>query len=85
MICVCYTDANTGKVTKVPKELINESSDFSDKWVQLINPDEREIEFIASKTGIYSASDELICVDGKTYGAASYRRLQGEKRLSFRP
>lgn len=54
MICVCYTDANTGKVTKVPKELINESSDFSDKWVQLINPDEREIEFIASKTGIYS-------------------------------
>ena len=54
MICVCYTDANTGKVTKVPKELINESSDFSNKWVQLINPNEREIDFIASKTGIYS-------------------------------
>ena len=52
MICVCYTDAKNGRVTKVPKDLINESSDFSDKWVQLINPDEREIEFIASKTGI---------------------------------
>ena len=54
MIGVCYTDANSGRVTKVPKELINESSDFSNKWVQLINPDEREIEFIASKTGIFS-------------------------------
>lgn len=54
MICVCYTDANTGRVTKVPKELINESSDFSNKWIQLINPDEREIDFIASKTGIFS-------------------------------
>lgn len=54
MIGVCYTDINSGRVTKVPKELINESSDFSNKWVQLINPDEREIEFIASKTGIFS-------------------------------
>lgn len=54
MIGVCYTDANSGRVTKIPKELINESSDFSNKWVQLINPDEREIEFIASKTGIFS-------------------------------
>ena len=52
MISVCYTDVKTGKVTKIPKELINESSDFSDKWIQLINPDEREIDFIASKTGI---------------------------------
>ena len=52
MISVCYTDTKTNKVTRVPKELINESSDFSDKWIQLINPDEREIDFIASKTGI---------------------------------
>ena len=52
MIGVCYTDERSGRVTKIPKELINESSDFSDKWIQLINPDEREIDFIASKTGI---------------------------------
>ena len=52
MIGVCYTDPNSGRVTKIPKELINESSDFSDKWVQLISPDEKEIQFIASKTGI---------------------------------
>lgn len=52
MIGVCYTDERSGKVTKIPKELINESSDFSNKWIQLINPDEREIDFIASKTGI---------------------------------
>lgn len=54
MICVCYTDTNTGKVTKVPKELVNESSDFSNKWIQLIHPDEREIDFISSRTGILS-------------------------------
>lgn len=35
------------------------------------------------KTAIYSASDELICVDGKTYRAASYRRFQGRKGLLF--
>lgn len=52
MICVCYTDPKSNKVMRIPKELINESSDFSDKWIQLINPDERELDFIASKTGI---------------------------------
>lgn len=52
MICVSYTDANTGRITRIPKELINENSDFSNKWVQLISPDDREVSFIASKTGI---------------------------------
>ena len=52
MICVAYTDRISNKVVRIPYELINESSDFSGKWVHLAHPDSREIAFISSRTGI---------------------------------
>lgn len=52
MINLCYTDSQSGKIACVPRNLLNESSDLTNKWIKLDNPQNSEIEFVANKTGI---------------------------------
>lgn len=44
--------ADTRKVAELPTEAVFESKSFEGKWVHLINPDDKEIEFVSSVTGI---------------------------------
>lgn len=56
MINVAYNDKITNRLIGLSAAEINESLDFRGKWVHMINPDDKEIEFISESTGIPEAA-----------------------------
>lgn len=52
MINVAYNDLKTNRLIELSSDEINASVEFSGKWIHMINPDDKEIEFIKRTTGI---------------------------------
>ena len=52
MITVAYNKDSNKKIAELPTEAIYTATSFEGKWVHLINPDDKEIEFVSSITGI---------------------------------
>jgi len=52
MISVNYNNEKTKAVAELPLETIYNTTSFEGKWVHLINPDDKEISFVSSVTGI---------------------------------
>ncbi|NCA67330.1 MAG: magnesium transporter CorA family protein [Clostridia bacterium] len=52
MINVTYNDKKTNKLIELNAEEIEQCKSFKGKWVHMINPDDKEIEFVSEITSI---------------------------------
>ena len=50
MFTVSFQDNN--RIRELPTELVATLADFKGHWVHMINPDDKEIEFVECKTGV---------------------------------